>query len=135
MGESTKQVSPRQKNVNFTAANDENWTRGDYRAEVSLNGEKIEKHTFQVVNARQAAAEQGKETGARCSRTDRRRAEERPDACCAFFSVADREVSAPPYNQSSVSHKPRAATAKKRNRIGAAVVRNSLCGDKREREH
>ena len=51
INEETKNVTPNQKYMTFSAANTSSWARGDYRAEVWVGDEKVNQQQFQIVPA------------------------------------------------------------------------------------
>lgn len=55
IGEETKQVTPGQQYLGFTAADTSSWAKGDYRAEVWVGDEKVNQQQFQIVEPDKAA--------------------------------------------------------------------------------
>ncbi|HEU4523340.1 MAG TPA: hypothetical protein VFT12_15125 [Thermoanaerobaculia bacterium] len=49
--EDTKNVTPNQKYLTFTAPSTQSWQKGDYRAEVWVGDEKVNQQQFQIVDA------------------------------------------------------------------------------------
>ena len=54
INEETKNVTPNQKYMTFSASNTSSWAKGDYRAEVWVGDEKVNQQQFQIVDKEEA---------------------------------------------------------------------------------